>query len=86
MVWKANSKDVYYKGNTNKELPVDCKITYKLDGNEISAEDVAGKSGKIEITIDYTNKDEHEVINGKTEKMYTPFVVMLGTIIDNTKS
>lgn len=29
MVWKANKDDVYYKGNTNKELPVDCKITYK---------------------------------------------------------
>ena len=33
MVWKANKDDVYYKGNTNKEVPVDCKITYKLDGN-----------------------------------------------------
>ena len=87
MVWKANKDDVYYKGNTNKELPVDCKITYKLDGNEISADDVAGKSGKVEIVIKYTNKDEHQVnINGKTEKMYTPFVVMLGTIIDNTKA
>lgn len=87
MVWKANKDDVYYKGNTNKELPVDCKITYKLDGNEISADDVAGKSGKVEIVIQYTNKDEHQVnINGKTEKMYTPFVVMLGTIIDNTKA
>ena len=87
MVWKANNEDVYYKGNTNKKLPVDCKITYKLDGNEISADDIAGKSGKVEITIDYTNKDEHQVnINGKTEKMYTPFVVMLGTIIDNKKA
>lgn len=87
MIWKANKKDIYYQGKTDKEMPIKCEITYTLDGEEISADEIAGKSGKVEITVKYENKDEHEVvINGKTEKMYTPFVVVLGTIIDNTKA
>lgn len=87
MVWKANQKDIYYQGKTDKEMPIKCEITYKLDGEEILADEIAGKSGKVEITVKYENKDEHEVqINGKTEKMYTPFVVVLGTVIDNTKA
>ena len=87
MVWKANQKDIYYQGKTDKEIPIKCEITYKLDGEEISADEIAEKSGKVEITVKYENKDEHEVqINGKTEKMYTPFVVVLGTVIDNTKA
>ena len=87
MVWKANKKDIYYQGKTDKEIPIKCEITYKLDGEEISADEIAGKSGLVEITVKYENKDEHEVqINGKTEKMYTPFVVVLGTIVDNAKA
>ena len=87
MVWKANQKDIYYQGKTDKEMPIKCEITYKLDGEETPADEIAGKSGKVEITVKYENKDEHEVqINGKTEKMYTPFVVVLGTVVDNTKA
>lgn len=70
--------------NTDKELPVDCKVTYTLDGKEMSPEEIAGKSGKIKITLEYTNKVENEVnINGKTEVMYTPFLVVSGLIIEN---
>lgn len=69
---------------SKKELPVECKVKYELDGNEISAEELVGKSGKVKIKIEYINKDEHMVkINGKNEKMYTPFVVICGTIINN---
>ena len=84
LVWSANGSDIYYQGETQKELPIECKVKYELDGEEISAEDLAGKSGKVKITIEYVNKDEHIVkINGKNEKLYTPFVVVCGTILDN---
>lgn len=69
---------------SDKELPVDCKIIYELDGKEISADEIAGKSGKIKITLQYTNKSKNLLkVNGKDETMYTPFVVVAGTIIDN---
>ena len=84
LVWSANGSDIYYQGETQKELPIECKVKYELDGEEISAEDLAGKSGKVKITIEYVNKDEHIVkINGRNEKLYTPFVVVCGTILDN---
>ena len=70
---------------TDKDLPIDCEVSYKLDGKDITAEELAGKTGKVQITLKYTNKSEKQVeINGKTETMYTPFVVVSGTIIDNT--
>ena len=86
ITWKASGNDIYYKGNTEKELPIESSIKYELDGEEIEAKDLGGKSGKIKITINYTNKEERTVrINGKTEKMYVPFVVATGTMFDNTK-
>lgn len=84
LIWEAQKHDIYYQGESDKELPITCSIKYELDGEEISAEDIAGKSGKVKVTITYINKSENLVnINGKTEKLYTPFVVVAGTIINN---
>lgn len=84
LVWNAEGSDIYYQGESQKELPIECKVKYELDGKEIQANELAGKSGKIKITIEYINKDAHDVnINGKNETMYTPFVVVCGTIINN---
>ncbi len=84
LVWSANGSDIYYQGESQKELPIECNLKYELEGEEITAENLAGKSGKVKITIEYVNKDEHIVnVNGKNEKLYTPFVVICGTILDN---
>lgn len=85
--WQACGNDIYYQGKTNKSLPISSKITYTLDGEEISAKDLAGKSGKVIITIEYENKEQRRVkVNGKYVQMYVPFVVATGTIFDNTKA
>ena len=87
LIWEANSNDIYYKGETNKSLPIDIKITYVLDGKEIEPEKIAGKDGKVKITIQLENKEIKEVeINGKKEKMYIPFTVACGTSISNEKN
>lgn len=84
LVWDAEGNDIYYQGESQKELPIDCRVTYELNGEEILPKDLAGKSGKVKITIEYTNKDKHVVtINGVKEELYTPFVVVCGTIINN---
>lgn len=84
LVWTSNGSDIYYQGESSKDLPVECSIKYELDGKEISAKDLAGKSGKVKIIIEYTNKDAHTVnINGINTTLYTPFVAVLGTIINN---
>lgn len=83
-VWNANKNDIYYQGESSKELPIECNVKYELDGKELSASEIAGKSGKVKITLQYTNKEERTVdINGKKVKMYVPFVVVVGTIIEN---
>lgn len=83
-VWNANKNDIYYQGESSKELPIECNVKYELDGKELSANEIAGKSGKVKITLQYTNKEERTVdINGKKVKMYVPFVVVAGTIIEN---
>ena len=85
--WKANKNDIYYQGESSKDLPIECAIKYELDGEEISPEDIAGKSGNVKITLQYTNKEERMVdINGKKVKMYVPFVVVAGTIIKNEEA
>ena len=69
---------------TEKKLPLESKITYKLDGKEIKPEELLGKSGEVKIKIEYKNKSaKNVVINGKSETLYTPFMVTLGTIINN---
>ena len=56
LTWQADGSDIYYQGTTDKELPVTVKLTYYLDGKEISPEDLAGKSGKVKITIQTASK------------------------------
>ena len=87
LLWNTEGKDIYYQGESSKELPVTCTVKYELDGTEISSKDLAGKNGKVKITIEYTNKDAHTInINGRNETLYTPFVAVCGTIVDNDKN
>ena len=83
-VWDAQGNDIYYRGNIKKELPVNIDISYKLDGSAISAEELEGKSGKVTIRFDYTN-NQYEMMNidGKQEKMYVPFSVLTGMVLNN---
>ena len=84
LTWSLNDSNILYKGTTDKILPISVKVTYKLNGEKKELKDILGKSGNVEIIIDYTNLDKHTVnINGTKTTMYTPFVVVTGTYIDN---
>lgn len=86
MLWQANGADIYYQGTTDKQLPVDVKISYQLDGKEIAPEDLAGKSGKVTIRFDYTNNEKKTVkIDGNDKDIYVPFMMVSGMILDNEK-
>lgn len=65
--WNAKGNDVYYEGTATKQLPVSVKIRYELDGQEISAKDMEGKTGHLKLTISFTNNySEVKNINGKS--------------------
>lgn len=75
--WKSEGNDIYYQGTIDKELPVDVKVSYKLDGKSISPKDLKGKSGKVEIQFSYDNKSKQTVnVNGEDVEMYTPFTMV----------
>ena len=83
-VWDAQGNDIYYQGNIEKELPVGLTVTYKLNGKTISAKEIAGKSGKVTIRFDYDNKQYETVnIDGREEKIYVPFAMLTGMLLDN---
>ena len=83
-VWNANGNDIYYQGNLDKELPVDVMVSYMLDGQPIAPAELAGKSGKVTIRFDYTNHQYELVeIDGRQEKIYVPFAMLTGLILDN---
>ncbi len=84
--WGANGNDIYYKGNTTQQLPVGVSIQYALDGKAVAPKDLAGKSGKLTMTFTYTNRQFEEVkIGDKKEKIYVPFVMLTGMMLDNEK-
>lgn len=84
--WAANGDDIYYQGTGTTELPVKLKLSYKLNGKTVSADEIAGKSGKVTIRIDYENTQKEKVkINGKTEEVNVQFLMLSGMILDDDK-
>lgn len=84
--WAAKGDDIYYQGTGTTELPVKLKLSYKLNGKTVSADEIAGKSGKVTIRIDYENTQKEKVkINGKTEEVNVPFLMLSGMILDDDK-
>ena len=83
-VWDAQGSDICYQGSIEKELPVGMTVTYTLDGKQVSADEIAGKTGKVSIRFDYENRQYETVkIDGKDEKIYVPFVILTGMLLDN---
>ena len=83
-IWDAQGKDIYFRGNIVKELPVGLSVTYKLDGKTVSPTELAGKSGKVTIRFDYSNRQyEYVEIDGQKEKIYVPFAMLTGILLDN---
>ena len=86
LIWQADGKDIYYQGETKKALPVELKITYYLDGEEIKPEKLAGKSGEVKIRFDYINHETQTVtVQGEERTISTPFVAVTGLFLDEEK-
>lgn len=78
--WNSDSNDIYYQGNSTEQLPVTMQITYELDGQQLSQEELKGKSGHLKINIHLTNvNSETKTINGKNVIIH-PFYVAGGML------
>lgn len=79
IIWNADGNDIYYQGETKEELPISVKMTYFLNGKEIRPSELAGKSGKVKIHIDYENK------TAEGKEVCTPFLMVTGMILPTEK-
>lgn len=83
-VWDAGGSDVYYEGTSDKTLPVNLSLSFRLDGRPVSAEEAAGKSGRITIRFDYENLERQTVdLDGTPTQMYVPFLMLTGMALPN---
>ncbi len=77
LVWDNKGKSITYQGTTNQQPPIAVSISYSLDGKDISAKELEGKSGELQIQYQFTNNAR---IKGHD---FVPFVVLGGFILDN---
>ncbi len=84
--WYMKNTDLYYQGKTDAQVPLQFDLTYKLNGASISAQELIGKSGHVEITVKMNNVDDYVVkVNGKDIVMYNPLVVVGGISLSEAK-
>ncbi len=84
LTWQADGKDIFYQGKSKEEAPVSQKVTYYLNGEEISPEDLAGKTGKVTIHFDYTNHTSFkETIGGEKQTVKVPFAAVTAMVLDD---
>lgn len=77
ILWENHGEDISYKGKSSESLPVSVKISYYLDGEAITPDALAGKSGTVRIRFDYENHTSQRVtVNGRNMEVQTPFVLM----------
>ena len=75
--FRADGKDVIYQGTAEKELPFSVSVEYTLDGKKMSAQEMAGKSGHVAITLKTVNHSATEQeVDGENVTLYTPFTVI----------
>ncbi len=83
-IWNTSDKEIYYQGTSTKELPLSVKITYTLDGKEITSDELVGQSGHLVIKVNVTNSSKQTYkANNKTYNLVTPFVTGLVAMLDD---
>lgn len=82
VLWQNKGEPIAYEGKSTKELPVDVKVTYFLDGEEKKPSEMAGVSGEIKIRFEYENHISEEIEkDGKTVDVKTPFTVISAVML-----
>lgn len=73
--WSVQGNDVYYQGTASQKPPVTISIDYKLDGKEIKASQLKGKSGHLKTTIHFDNHESKTVtVKGKPVVIHPAFL------------
>ena len=82
LIWENHGADISYKGTSDAESPVKVKVTYYLNGEQVSPKKLAGKSGRVKIRFDYENTATETVtVKKKAYEVQTPFLVMSALVL-----
>lgn len=84
VTFETNGKDIYYQGTFDASaLPITMEITYKLDGKEITADELVGKSGKLEMSVKFNSVKKVTInVDGEDKEVYVPFIAVTGAMLD----
>lgn len=78
----GDGRDIYYEGTTKKAPPLSVSVSYTLNGKEVTAGEIAGKTGKVTIKVGVRNNDSHTVtVNGKQVTMATPMTAVAAVVL-----
>lgn len=84
IVWASGGNDIKYSGTTSRDLPVTVEVSYYLDGEYVTASEIAGQSGEVEIHFDYgINVRDKVVYDGKGYDLTHPYIMASGLMLDN---
>lgn len=56
LIWQADGEAITYQGLSDEELPVSLSLRYALDGEPVEPEELAGKSGRLVIEVEYASR------------------------------
>lgn len=84
LLWRTNGEDVYYQGTSSAPLPVTLTMHYTLDGQEISAEEAQGATGRLTLRVDYENT--LRVTGGDGQETIVPLLALTGLVLDNNQA
>lgn len=80
ITFNTDKDRVYYQGTiTNTQIPWNIEISYILDGKEISADELAGKSGSLEIVFKISKNEDY------TGSFYDDFALQSAFTFDTEK-
>lgn len=84
--WNMPTTDLYYQGTSDKQLPVTFSVKYFLHGQEVTPEQIAGQTGKVQIQVTMTNNySETRTVDGKQVQIYNPVVAVGGMILPESQ-
>lgn len=76
----SDAQRVYYQGNLNtRDLPWLFRLTYRLEGQEIAAQALAGKSGHVEIELDVRQNPAY------TGELFKSHALQISAALDTDK-
>ena len=86
---EGDPKEIY-KGSdpadlNDTRLPIEVKISYSMDGEEKTPEEITGGSGHVTVRIDYTVLEYETLrIGGELCTVYAPMLVISAAVLNNS--